>query len=279
MVDIVYYISVCYKLFATRGILMSRPAPRLLRVIRAYSVTPHMRRIVLGGEGLTGFPDGHESANFKLLLPPADGGPLNLDDLRATVRATRPIVRTYTVRYYDAERQEVAVDFMMHRNHGPASGWAAQASPGDEVGFAGPGQPKFVNAEADWFFFAGDMSALPAIGANIERLPPAAKGHAVLEVLSEEDRQELTFPKGIKVTWVINPEPERSNSLLLDAVKRQPWLSGQPSVWAAGEGQTARALRHYFKRERQVEKHNLYTSGYWQIGMTEDVHQIAKRKE
>lgn len=257
---------------------MARPSPRLLRVVRAHLVTPHMRRIVLTGDDLGGFPEGHESGNFKLLLPPADGSPLNFESIRGG-QGPRPIVRTYTLRHYDAVNQEVTVDFMMHRNHGPASGWAAQASVGDEVGFAGPGQPKFVDFSADWFFFAGDMSALPAISANIERLPSDAKGHAVLEVLSDEDCQSLAFPKGLTVTWVINPTPERVSDQLLDAVKRQPWLQGQPSVWVAGESTATRALRRYFKHDREVDKHNMYASGYWQVGMTEDVHQVEKRKE
>ena len=97
--------------------------------------------------------------------------------------------------------------------------------------------------------------------------------------MSDADRQPLPFPPGIEVEWVVNPEPTAANTQLTDAVKAKPWLSGSPAVWIAGEGQTVKALRRYVKRERGVDPDRLYASPYWQIGMTEDVHQVAKRKE
>ncbi|HBY49533.1 MAG TPA: siderophore-interacting protein, partial [Alcanivorax sp.] len=48
---------------------MPRPAPRILEVLRTESVTPNMKRVVLGGGDLSDFPKNHESANFKLLIP------------------------------------------------------------------------------------------------------------------------------------------------------------------------------------------------------------------
>ncbi len=258
---------------------MARPPPRLLTVLRSENVTPNMRRVILGAGDLTDFPENHESANFKLLLPRPGQRRIVLPPQTDTPADQRPIVRTYTLRHYDSARGEVSVDFMMHRDHGPASEWAANARPGDQVGFAGPGTPKFVNFDADWFFFIGDMSALPAISANVERLPPQATGYAVLEVLDAADRQPLPFPAGIQVRWVINPTPELPATLLADTVEKLPWLPGEPAVWIAGESGAVRAIRRYMKELRKVQRHQLYASGYWQIGMTEDVHQVEKRKE
>ena len=36
---------------------------------------------------------------------------------------------------------------------------------------SGPGPKKLVDMNADWFLIAGDMSALPAISVNLEKLP------------------------------------------------------------------------------------------------------------
>lgn len=258
---------------------MRRPAPRILEVIRSVLFTPHMQRVVLGATDLSDFPEHHESANFKLLIPRPGQDHIALPPFADLPVEARPIVRTYTLREFNQAKGEIVVDFMLHRDHGPASNWALTAKPGDRIGFAGPGAPKLVDFEADWFLFAGDMSALPAIGANIERLPVTAKGYAVLEILDHGDRQELPFPPGMEVLWRVNPDPNTSNSLLADTVRAQPWLAGSPAVWVAGETGAVRDIRGYIKREREVERGRLYTSGYWQIGMTEDRHQIEKRKE
>ena len=244
--------------------MRKRVQPRSLIVIRKQQLTPHMLRVTLGGPDMFGFPEGHESANCKLSLPSIGGG---------------PVFRTYTIRAFDPDRREVDIDFVLHRDHGRASSWAIEAQLGDRIEFRGPGKPKWINHDADWYFFAGDMSALPAIGANIERLPRIAKGYAVLEIIDYQDRQALGFPTGIEVDWVENVDPNTPNSLLLDRVVSKPWQPGRASVWVAGETGTTRNLRRYFKQERAVDVADLYASGYWQIGLTEDIHQRVKRQQ
>ena len=258
---------------------MPRPAPRILEVLRTESVTPNMKRVVLGGGDLSDFPKNHESANFKPLIPRPGQTEIPLPPFGDAPPEERPIVRTYTLRHFDHQRGEVAVDFMMHADHGPASGWAAAARPGDRIGFAGPGAPKFADFDADWFLFAGDMSALPAIGANIERLPANARGYAVLDILDDADRQGLPFPPGMEVIWRVNPNPEQPAMGWVDTIVGLPWLDGSPSVWVAGESGVVRAVRRYLTQERQIERHRLYASGYWQIGLTEDRHQLEKCKD
>ena len=243
---------------------MKKPSPRKLQVVRKQSLTPNMLRVTLGGDDMAGFPDGRESANFKLLIP-------NGSD--------KPVVRTYTVRNYNRSSAEVDVDFVLHADHGPASDWAIAAEAGQTIGFAGPGTAKLVDFTADWFLFVGDMSALPAIGANIEQLPADARGYAVLEIIDEQDKQALPFPKDLEVQWVINADPNTPSAVLHGAVTSLPWLEGRPAVWAAGESGAIKSLRPYFKFDRDVAKADLYTSGYWQIGLTEDRHQVVKREE
>lgn len=255
---------------------MQKHVIRLLTVQQRFRISPHMQRVILVGDALADFPEHHESANFKLLLLPDDVlAPLSLSAADIKQRA---IVRTYTLRHFDRQRSKLWVDFMLHADHGPASHWALNADIGSYVGFAGPGSPKLVKQNADWYFFAGDMSALPAIAANLERLPASAKGHAVLEVLADSDRLPLSVPRGMNVTWVINPHPEKASSLLFDAVQAQPWLSGAAAVWVAGESGVVGHLRRYMKQQR-IDPDSFYASGYWQIGLTEDRHQLVKRAQ
>ena len=165
------------------------------------------------------------------------------------------------------------------RNHGPAARWASNVSIGDLVNIQGPGACKRLNHDADWFLLAGDMTALPAISVNLELLPKDAKGYAVLEVISEEDRIELNAPDGVEVIWVINPNPTALNSELSDTFTELPWMQGQVSAWVAGEFNTSRVLRRYIRHERKVERDFTYISCYWKIGETDEGMKAAKRND
>jgi NADPH-dependent ferric siderophore reductase len=244
---------------------MAKSAPRKLGVVRSRLLTPHMLRLTLGGQELAGFPDDSNSAYIKLKMtsPPPDSD-------------ERPMIRTYTVRAFNADKLELDVDFVMHADQGPASDWAHAAKPGDEMVILGPGPKKLVDCTADWFLLAGDMSALPAISANIEAMPADARGHVLLEIIDAADEQELDFPPGIEVRWIVNPHPDSENTRLLDAVRSVSFLEGRPSIWIAGEFSTVLAIRSYFKKERGVDRKDIYVSSYWQMGQSEDEHRVSK---
>lgn len=240
---------------------MAKPAPRELIVSRKEKITPNMLRITLGGKGMDNFPADQESAYVKLMLPAGEG--------------ERPMVRTYTIRAQRAD--EIDIDFALHEHMGPATQWAVDAKTGDAITLGGPGPQKLINPEADWFLIAGDMTALPAISVNLERLPSNAKGNAVIEVIEKGDIQDLATPEGFHIEWLINPEPGQNSGLLSDHVKNLPWPEGQPSVWAACELSSMQNLRIYFRGEKKLDKHSLYLSSYWKYGGSEDKHRVAKR--
>lgn len=242
---------------------MPKPAPRTLEVIDNKSITPNMRRITLGGIQMQDFPKDQESAYIKLLFNQAN--------------SERPLMRTYTIR---AQRDtEIDVDFVVHGHTGIASQWALEAQIGDTISIGGPGPAKLITPDADWFLLVGDMTALPAISVNLEKLPADATGYAVIEIASEADKQALIKPAGIDIIWVINDAVSATHSPLLECVQTLPWSSGQPSVWAACEFHSMRQLRDYFKKTREVQKSHLYISSYWKIDRTEDEHKVDKRQD
>lgn len=242
---------------------MSRPAPRTLYVIASRYVTPHMLRVTLGGPNISEFPADQESAYIKLIFPLADN--------------PRGLMRTYTVRHQRADAFDV--DFVLHEEAGPASHWAKHARPGDSILIGGPGPKKLVDNSADWFLIAGDMTALPAISVNLEQLPANAQGHAVIEVISEDDIQPLEHPAGLQVHWLVNAQSGERSEVLADHVRQLDWLPGRPSIWAACEFSGMRALRRHLKDERQVDRKDLYISSYWKLGSSEDQHKVAKRED
>lgn len=242
---------------------MAKPEPRDLDVLRSTLVTPHMRRITLGGAGMADFPEDQASAYIKLAFPQGEG--------------ERPATRTYTVRHQRAG--EIDVDFVLHDIAGPASTWAANAKSGDSIRVGGPGPRKLIHSDADWFLLAGDMTALPAISVNLELLPDHAQGFAVIEVIDEADIQPLQHPDDVHIRWVVNPEPDPAGSILTDHIRQLHWREGQPAIWAACEFNGMRKLRHYFKQERAVPKTHVYVSSYWKMGSSEDQHRQAKRAD
>jgi NADPH-dependent ferric siderophore reductase len=222
-----------------------------------------MRRISLSGEDLHDFPHDQESGYVKLVLE--HEGEL--------------VRRTYTVRTYNPVTETLDVDFVLHGDEGPASAWASNALVGDRIPVGGPGPKKLVDFSADWFLIAGDMTALPALSVNIEQLAADARGYVAIEILSEEDKQELPFPPGMEVHWVINPEPNTEEFPLLEKIRQFKFLEGRPSMWIAGEFHTSRAIRRYLKMECNVQRDEIYASSYWHIGLSEDRHKVAKSQD
>lgn len=245
-----------------------RPAPREVEVFASRLVTPNMLRLTLGGPGLEGFPAGQQGGYVKLRLPPAEGS----DKLR---------VRTYTIRAQRAE--EIDVDFALHgvdTDHaGPATRWAVEAKPGDRIEIAGPGPAKPLPPGMDRYLVFGDMTALPAISVNLEELAPDAKGHAIIEIRQEEDRQALDHPPGVVVEWLVNPAAGHEDAPLARAARAVAWAEGSVYAWAASEFVTMRALRDNLRDERGLGRDNLYISSYWKNGLAEDAHKVVKRED
>lgn len=260
---------------------MPSDLPYRLVVNNSQSLTPNMQRITLQGEDLAEFPTGYEGGYVKLLFPVT--GQDTLPGAEAVDAGAKVIMRTYTVRNFRPDDSELDIDLVLHGdagiNSGPASSWAAQTKPGDSMLMYGPGKVKTASLNADWFLFAGDMTALPAISCQLERLPENAQGYAVIEINSESDQQSLNKPDGIELLWVINSHPDQENTILSDAVKSLTWLEGRASIWAACEFSNMRLLRNYFKKDKLVARDQLYISSYWKIGQSEDKHKVIKKQD
>ncbi|WP_299693123.1 siderophore-interacting protein [uncultured Vibrio sp.] len=254
---------------------MRKPSPITLTVTQTSTITPNMQRITLSGEGLSKYPTECAGGYIKLMF-----SPLGTTDLSQLNEGERPTMRTYTIRQYDPVEQCIEVDFVRHITTdlqcGFAARWAMNATVGDTISVAGPGLIQGLNHEADWFFFAADMTSLPALSAKIKTLPGTAIGHAVIQINSAQDKQKLEAPQGIKITWLIEDETSES---LSQTVRNIKWLNGQVSVWTACEFEDMRELRQYFRNEKEVEKENIYISSYWKRGVTEDGHKVLKQQD
>jgi NADPH-dependent ferric siderophore reductase len=267
-----------------------RTPPRSLEVRRTRSVTPHMRRITLGGGELIGFPNGSNGAHIKLFLPlPGQTRPvlptLGADGPIWPPRDQRPITRTYTVRRYDPVAGELDIDFVLHGDSGPAARWAMRAEPSDVIGIAGPGGPDRVLKDADWYLLAGDMTAIPAIAAALETLPAEARGCALIEIPDAREEQRIETRSQVEVRWLHQNGAEAGrNNLLADAVRGMTWPDGRISATIAGESTAVVAIRDHLRRERGLDRDAIYAVPYWKAtlseeGYHEERHEIMDRMD
>jgi NADPH-dependent ferric siderophore reductase len=251
------------------------------RVLRTERITPHMVRVVLGGEGLAAFdPDGSTDSYVKLLFPvPGVTYPEPFDMARIREEFPRdqwPSNRTYTVRAWDPAHRELTIDFVVHGDEGLAGPWAAHVRPGETMRMLGPGGGYAPDPSADWHLLAGDESALPAIAAALEQMPAGAVVHAFVEVSGPEEEQKITTPDGTTVTWLHRGDRPVGTELVA-AVRGLDFPEGDVHAFVHGEAGAVKDLRRHLRLERGVSAARLSISGYWRLGKSDEAWRAIKR--
>ena len=267
---------------------MSKTHPAQLTVIRAEIVAPAMRRVVFGGDGFSEFLDRHVALNkdalneggftdeYVKLVFLADGfdypQPLDLSAVRETMPSEAwPVLRTYTIRWLDAEAQELAIDFVVHGDEGVAGPWAARAEPGDLLHLRGPSGAYTPDPTADWHLFVGDEAGLPAISAALEALPAGAQAVAFIEVGGVADEVAITTIGELEMHWLHRGDaPAGTTTLLDDAVRAWDWRAGRAQAFIHGESALLKSVRPYVLNDRGVARADASVSAYWRRGTTEE---------
>jgi NADPH-dependent ferric siderophore reductase len=292
-------------------------------VARVRPLGPSTVRITLTGPALRGFGVAGDDQRVKLVLAPDRAA---LDVLRAAgpewypafcalPDGRRPVLRTYTVRAARPELAEVDLDVVLHGvvdgvaggHAGPAATWAATAAPGDPVVLMGPDRPGRGRAwGVEWappatatrLLLAGDETAVPAVGAIVESLPPGRRAVAVLEVPEAGDAQDLRLPDGVTVRWLARADRPRGELLVpavhaalvdlgvcaapapapedvdLDTgplweVPEDPGAGADCYAWLAGEAGVVRRLRRHLVADLGVDRRAVAFMGYWREGRSE----------
>ncbi|MCH5674207.1 siderophore-interacting protein [Streptomyces gilvus] len=266
--------------------MAERPArrprkPHSAQVVRTERLTPHMQRVVLGGESLAGFAaDTCTDHYVKLLFPPAEGitypEPFDMERIREELpREQWPVTRTYTVRAFDPESLELTLDFVIHGDEGLAGPWAMRVQPGETVRFMGPGGAYAPDVNADWHLLVGDESALPAIARALESLPGGVTAHAFVEVSGPEEEQKID--SDVDVVWLHRGD-RPVGGLLCETVRGLEFPEGRPHAFVHGEAHFVKELRQLLRVELQIPREDLSISGYWRLGHNEDGWQASKRE-
>ena len=244
---------------------------RLLQVRDVSRLTPKMVRVVVGGEALSGFVSASYDDHVKLFFPhpgeekpvlptPSPNGPVYPEGV------PRPAARDYTPRRYDATANTLTLDFVLH-DAGPATAWAAQARPGHFLGVGGPRGSLVIPDDFDWYLFAGDETALPAIARRLEELPASARVLVVAEIADKDEELRFTSRASVEVRWLHrNAATSGKSSLLQDALADLSLPSGEGYAWVATEAAAAKALRQYLVEQRGLDKERVKAAAYWKRG-------------
>ncbi|MEU9184645.1 siderophore-interacting protein [Streptomyces sp. NPDC048484] len=255
------------------------PKPHSARVVSTERLTPHMQRVVVGGEGLADFTVGTSTDHYVKLLFGAEGvtypEPFDMARIREEFpREQWPVTRTYTVRAWNPEQRELTLDFVIHGDEGLAGPWAARVQAGELVRFLGPGGAYAPDTEADWHLLAGDESALPAIAASLEAMPHGAQVRAFVEVAGPEEEQKIDSE--VEVVWLHRGDRPVGEALVA-AVQALEFPAGRVHAFVHGEAGFVKELRRLLRVEHQISREDISISGYWRLGHNEDGWQAAKR--
>ena len=239
-----------------------------LNVGEITDLSPHMRRLRLLGSDLDAYDS--DSIHVRLLIPPhgqenpqwptlADNGMPVWPSGENTIEQ-----RVYTIRAIDAKAGWIDVDFVTHGDNGPGSAFAMHASSGDVVAMTGP-----VGAalpEADWILFAGDETALPAIGRYLVEMPNHVSGHAIIEVGSKADVISLPTNSQMKVQWLFRDDDQPVvRSLIQDAIRSVELPDARDRIycWAGVEQADYKPIHTYWRKELGLDRDHCLSMAFW----------------
>ncbi|EON22568.1 FAD-binding 9, siderophore-interacting [Nocardioides sp. CF8] len=303
--------------------------PMLLTEVEVVSVerlSPSFVRIGFGGAGLAEFGvDGPRyDQRIKLVFPhPVTGAITSVADADESWLSTwldqpteeRGHMRTYTIRDVRGSGIDtvIVVDIVLHLEGdqvGPGSSWAAGAALGDRVVMLAPrlgfpyGGIEFAPAAGDDLLMVADETAVPAVCAVLEQLPPTATGAVIVEVPTAADVLDVRRPDGVSITWLARGDAPLGQRLHDEVVAHlgisspavevspeevDPDLWETPSysssgediaatravghefdglyAWIAGESKVVTGLRRHLVNELHIDRSQVAFMGYWRRGV------------
>ena len=244
---------------------------RTLTVARVERIAGLLARVTFTGEDLQDFVSASFDDHVKIFFPADPSQPPVLptagpDGIKFPDGVPRPAARDYTPRRFDTARQELEIEFVLHGD-GPASTWAEQAAPGQQLGIGGPRGSFVVPTAFDWHVLIGDETALPAIARRLEELPASAQARVLIEVPAAENEIPLQTAAKASVRWLHrNGTAPGYSTLLLQAARELALPQGEGYVWVAAESATAKAVREIMVAQHGIDKSRIRAASYWKRG-------------
>ncbi|WP_029136838.1 siderophore-interacting protein [Nakamurella lactea] len=252
-----------------------------LRVLRRQRISPNFSRVTLGGGDIARFDHMGFDQWFRLFIPIADHTLERLPDKLDTLsyvkyltmpKATRPIMRNYTVRAFrpgGSDGPELDVDFVLHGDPaagpvGPAATWAQSCSAGDAVAIIDEGTAFNPDPQCSRLFLVADETGLPAVAGILGSLGDDATGTAVVETPHPDDAQPIVGPSGVELRWVVRDDPHAAPGRAAVRHALDEGVDPQMFGWAVGESHVPTTMRRHWVGQG-VPKTSIMFCGYWKL--------------
>ncbi|PFG15588.1 NADPH-dependent ferric siderophore reductase [Propionicimonas paludicola] len=242
-------------------------------VLRSSRLSPSFQRVTIGGPALADFDWRGFDSWFRLFLP-SPGVALRLPKVSGRSwwpayllipEAQRPHCANYTVADFRPEACELDIDVVLHWHDGALAGrvarWAAEATPGQQVGLLDQGLMFDPPAGSGRVLLAADETGLPGVLGILAGLPAETIGAAVLEVPEAGDVREVTAPPGMGLTWLPRTDGQAPGALALAALST---FDVRPDDYAylVGESSLATGARRLL-RKAGLPTSQITFSGFW----------------
>lgn len=234
-----------------------KPNVRATHVSQIIELSPHLRRIVVSGDSLSDFPIAAEGSYVKVVLPSLSQ---QEDDVKK--------MRSYTIRAFNPNTKELALDFVINRHKGPATHWASNANVGDSVGIAGPGPMKMNNYDHHSYLLIGDLTSMNALNGYIPRFKNDADVRSIIVVPTRSDVISMDYDTSHSTIWLI--EDETDQTLAQKVVEVAKDMSKESYLFLGLEAGEIRTLRPILQEDLGFDRVNISAVGYWKKGVDAD---------
>lgn len=230
-----------------------------VRVDAVERISQGFVRVTVSGEELSQYDERHPADAFKVFFPPE--GTRRIDYPKRGPNGlpywpdgtTQPVLRAFTVRTYDPGTLTLRFDIADHST-GHAMSWLGSEPAGTAVALSGMRRDFVLGSDDSHYVFVGDRSALPAIAACVEALPPGVRVDVYLPELDASDRALLPRHDGLTAHWARDLAAE---------ITREPAPTERAQVWVAGEASIVREIRRHVVEQWGVSRDDLHATAYW----------------
>jgi NADPH-dependent ferric siderophore reductase len=229
---------------------------RTLTIKQVEKIAAHMIRVTLTGD-LEGFVSLGFDDHVKVFFP---------DGTRNADGTPNMLGRDFTPRHHDKAANTLEIDFAIH-DAGPATRWAAQATPGDTLNVGGPRGSFIIPTAYDWHLLIGDETALPAIG----RRPVV-----LAEIDGPADEIDFDTDATATITWAHRKgTPPGASDALSRTLSTLKLPAGDYYAWVACESLTAKGLRQQLIADHGANPKWMRAAAYWRRGDVA-VHEVIE---
>jgi NADPH-dependent ferric siderophore reductase len=247
------------------------------RVVSIEQVAPVMLRVRLAGADFADFVSDGPSDHARVYFPDPDTGEYNHPEPAGPgedgiIRPDGPaFARDFTPLHIlrDGDDVSVEIDVFLHPSPGPASRWAAQAKPGDELIVVGPRGSRAAPQGASRVLLFADETALPA-AARFAREVPGSTAVDIVAVTGDDGAWVpgyLADAAGRTDMRVHHVDGPAEGDALVQALAAVDPVDEGTFVFAAGEASALLPLRRHLRGALGLPHEQTAISGYWRRGV------------